>query len=212
MDRRSILIGAASLLGAASLGLAEARASVRKPDKIEQRTGIYEDFSGEHNVGVAFWSREAWASPHREVVRAWIKKTIREGVLYCHGDGWIADRTVRLVDTRFDVKAGGKVWNHVVGYTDEIGLEITITEMVDGKPAVFAPIGLASTFGAGIKLKPEFTDVYYVRKPLLRYEEDRELRFALGDDRDGYFSKTTRIGFDSRWMDDLGWTKNGVVV
>lgn len=206
MDRRNILTGAAALLGAATLGFSAARASARKPDTATYRgTDIYEDLSGTHNVGVVHWTREAWANPHREIVRAWIRKTVAEGVLYCHGDGYISDRTVRLENTRFEVRVGQKVWNHVIGYTAEISLEVTITEMVDGKPAVFAPIGLASTFGAKTKLKPEFINVYYVRKPLLRYEEERELRFALGDDRQGYHNKTTRIGHDFRWVDSMGW-------
>lgn len=201
MDRRQVLLGAAAVAGATSLPtLAGAKTSSSK--------GVFiETFNLGPNKARAVWSIDAWTHPHRRYVEAWIKKTVAEAALYCHGDGLIMDRVVRLEDTQFEITVGKKVFSYKTGATDEESLQVTITEYVDDKPAVFAPVGLASTFGL-TNTKPEFKDTYHVRKPLLRYDEERELRYALGD-TPGY-SPNSRISYDHRWMRDLGWDKAGV--
>ncbi|AXQ68820.1 hypothetical protein HOU00_gp305 [Caulobacter phage CcrPW] len=193
MNRREILLGAAAVAGASAISL-PALAAVRV-------RGAWEDLDSDKAHAFIFWSAEAYASPHRKVVRDWIKEVVDTGILYCVGDGFIGDRTVRVENLRFDVAWGKPVFNYMTGYTDEIGPSITITEhMPEGRDAVFAPIGLASTHGSK-HVRAEYRDVYMVRKPLLRYEEERELRYALGD-TNGY-SPNSRIGYDMRWMDDF---------
>lgn len=194
MNRREIFLGAVAMAGAAAIGLPTI-ASTRA------RGGSWEDIDSDEAHAFVFWSAEANASPHRALVRKWIKEIVDTGILYCHGDGFIGDRTVRVKNLRFDVAWGKPVFNYMSGYTDEIGPSITITEwMEDGKEAVFAPVGLASTHGSTY-VRESYRDIYVVRKPLLRYEEERELRYTLGD-TNGH-SPNSRIGYDMRWMDDF---------
>lgn len=197
MNRRQALIGAGAVaLAAATPALAAPNLELDKGYKIDWVTylvgGVVNRPDAHDILWSIHWKDKAADSVHAPLVRAWAMATIELGYLHCHGDGMICDRTVRLENVTFTVRPGKKVWNPHVGYTDEDGLEIVILE----GDAEFAPIGIASTHGAGIKLRDEFVDAYYVRKPTLRYDEDRELRFALGDDREGYFSKTTKCGFD----------------
>lgn len=185
MNRRTMLLA----MGASALPLPALASPTRR--YILESGFARDEATQKVRTWAVTWEGEAMRSPHAKLVRDWIKKTTDEGVLYCAGD-YFMDRTVRLGDTRFVVRARGKVWNYLTGYTDEDGLEITITE----GGAQFAPIGILETEGNSIGI-PER---YYVRKPLLRYDEDRELRFALGDNREGYSSPNSKIGFDMRWL------------
>jgi hypothetical protein len=192
MDRRTLLLS----LGAVALplpALAAKTSMVWMPPPathIAHRLTVGREIIRKWDV---IWFGGAHENPHAELVRAWIKEAADAGILYCSGDTYM-ERTVRLEDTTFAVRARGKVWNYLTGYTDEDGLEITITEGA----AKFAPIGILDTEGNTLGIPNR----YYVRKPVVRYEEDRELRFALGDDPLGYHSKTTKLGYDMRWLHD----------
>lgn len=204
MNRREILLGAGAVAGASAVSLPTVAA-------VRQR-GCWEDIDSDKAHAFIVWSGQAYASQHRALVREWIKEIVDTGILYCHGDGLIGDRTVRVENLQFDVAWGKPVFNFMSGYTDEIGPSITITEFMDGykggKQAVFAPVGLASTHGSSY-VKPSYRDIYVVRKPLLRYEEERELRYALGD-TNGH-SPNSRISYDMRWL-EAEIKKSGVVV
>lgn len=202
MNRRQALVGAGALaLVAATPALAAPNLDLDKGYKItwyhSLAAGAIVRADAHDTLWVLEWQDGSADSVHAPLVRAWAMATIELGYLHCNGDLRIADRTVRLEDVHITVRPNNRVWNYMTGYVEEPGLEIIIREGA----AEFAPVTLASTFGAGIKLRDDFNDAYYVRKPLLRYDEERELRFALGDNREGYFSKTTKLGYDGSFFD-----------
>ncbi|AFU86743.1 putative TAT signal protein [Caulobacter phage CcrRogue] len=203
MNRRNLLLGAGAAVIAA--GVAQAKpvhVSEVKPTTYtwysSYETGIRQRDTHDTRYTIR-WEQGAMQHPHADIVRKWVRETIDSGYLYCFGDIHWMDRKVRLEDVHIVIRPGKKVWNHVTGYTDEEGLQIEVNEA----GAVFAPFGLASTHGLTY-VRESMRDTYYVRKPYLRYDEERELRFALGDDPQGYRAPNSKVGFDDRmWTEVL---------
>ncbi|AXQ68456.1 hypothetical protein HOT99_gp161 [Caulobacter phage CcrBL10] len=203
MNRRNLLLGAGAAVIAAGVAQAQTvHVSEVKPTTYTWFSSIEGGMRHRESHDTRYviqWEKGALQHPHSEIVRKWVRETIDSGYLYCYGDMRCMDRKVRLEEVHILIRPGKKVWNHVTGYTDEEGLQIEVNEA----GAKFAPFGLASTHGLTY-VAETMRDTYYVRKPYLRYDEERELRFALGDDPQGYYAPNSKIGLDDRmWTETL---------
>jgi hypothetical protein len=198
MNRREILLGAGALAAATAL---PAAAQAIKPTTYawysSWSTGImhHETHDTAYTVD---WALGTLQSPRAEIVKTWVRETLKSGYILCYGDIRWMNPKVRLESVHIRIDLDDKVFNHKTGYVTEPGLKITVNE--DG--AKFAPFGLASTHGLSY-VREDMRDTYYVRMPYLRYEEERDIRIALGDNPQGYHSPNSKVGFDDSWLKDF---------
>uniref|UniRef100_A0AB74UKW4 Uncharacterized protein n=1 Tax=Caulobacter phage BL57 TaxID=3348355 RepID=A0AB74UKW4_9VIRU len=196
MNRRELILGAGAAVVAAAALPAEGRerayrfmgwldrtprccyigGTIRRPEAHDTKYKID-------------WEPGTPSSPHTQIVDTWVRETVKSGYLLCYGDIRWMDRKVRLEDVLIRIDLDDKVFNHQKGYVNEPGLKITVTEGA----AQFAPFGLASTHGLQY-VREDMRDTYYVRKPYLRYDEERDIRIALGTIPKAIGRRTPRSG------------------
>jgi hypothetical protein len=152
---------------------------------------------------VIFHGRAA-ANRHAPLVSKWAAKLIADGHVYTRDD--FMGSKVKLTDPLFRVFPapasfkGSKVmvWNWMTGYTDEPGLEIFVIER--GIPLFATGIGTSIGYEEyfGHERDVERYPDYFVRSPVLTYNDRALLEPKLPKDH---------ITMDDRWFEQMMKTK-----
>ncbi|AFU87789.1 putative TAT signal protein [Caulobacter virus Karma] len=202
MNRRELILGAGAVVAASALPSVVEAARIEPIRRLLLESGFvqHETFA---TSWMAIWTEDSHASRHAEVVRAWIDETVQSGYLKCGGETYILDKHVRLPQVDFTISPADKVWSHWSGWVEEAGLKVVVRVLASDPQvdATFDPVYLMKTrWQTDGTQAPEETR-YLVRRPLLRYHEERELRYALGDTA-GY-SPNSLVEFDNGWLLDM---------